>query len=116
MKKVQVSTVRQTADVEVIFINASFISKVINAANAIEGFINQEESCNNIKRLCKPETDENGEQIVDEEGFVKTVPVLDKNGKQVVEYSNAYIDQITMRKLDERVKPFLVELRKALEE
>jgi len=116
MKKIQVSTVRQTADVEVIFINASFISKVINAANAIEMLIDASERCNSIHRLYKPETDEYGKEVTNEEGLVKTVPVLDENGKQIVEYNEAYICPNTLQELDERVKPFLRELRKALEE
>lgn len=32
MRKIQVSTVRQTADVEVIFMNATFVAKVLKAA------------------------------------------------------------------------------------
>lgn len=35
MKKIQVSTVRQTADVEVIFMNTTFVAKVLNAANTL---------------------------------------------------------------------------------
>ena len=36
MKKIQVSTVRQTADVEVVFVNANLISKVIIYSMALE--------------------------------------------------------------------------------
>ena len=40
MKKVQVSTVRQTADVEVIYVNANLISKTIKADNVLDGDMN----------------------------------------------------------------------------
>lgn len=35
MRKIQVSTVKQTADVEVIFMNVTFVAKVLKAAYAL---------------------------------------------------------------------------------
>lgn len=117
MKQINVSTVRQTADVEVIFINANLISKVIKANIAIDDIITYATTYNNaIRPLMTTKLNEDGSAVVDPDtGCEVMTPVLDKNGKPVVEYKELYLDSDQLRSIAENVAPFLRELVKAFE-
>lgn len=114
-KKIQLSTVRQEADVEVVFVNANLICKVINACNAAQAIIDNAEQHYCIKAQREPALNENGEPIVDENGCGVEKPVLDKKGNQVYNYGNYRMAEDELRDLHIRVLPFLTELRNALE-
>lgn len=114
-KKIQLSTVRQEADVEVVFVNAAFISKVINADNAIQGIVNGALRYGAITPVNEPEVDENGNEVTDANGCLVFKPVLNSDGNQKVEYNSFNITKEELVDLNETVLPFLTELRKALE-
>jgi starvation-inducible outer membrane lipoprotein len=113
-KKIQLSTVRQEADVEVIYVNAALICKVINAHNSINQIINEALGCC-IRPQSKPKMNENGDVVADENGFVMEEPVLDKNGNQIIEYDSYHMSVEQLRSLHQVVLPFLAELRNTLE-
>lgn len=116
MKKIQVSTVRQTADVEVLFVNANLISKAIRASIVIENIIELAKAQGCIIPRYNQESDENGNPITDNKGIIKTTPVLDENNKQVIDYQSVDVSKEDLRDLNEQVMPFLTELTKAFEE
>jgi hypothetical protein len=108
MKKIQVSTVKQTADVEVIYVNAHLISKAIKSLVTLEeldGIIE-----NDSRRVDEvPEVDAEGKPVVDGlTGEVKT--------KEVEHYTPSYIDGAMLERIHEIVVPFLKELTNAFEE
>lgn len=105
MKKVKVSTVRQLADVEVIYVNANLISKVINADNAIKEIIINATSQGCISPKYAEVTDENGATTVQ--------PAVDETGKQIIEYSSMHIDSYSVAEIAEKVAPILNELTAA---
>lgn len=105
MKKVKVSTVRQLTDVEIIYVNASLISKVINADNAIKEIIINATSQGCISPKYADVTDENGETT--------TQPAVDETGKQLVEYSSMHLDSYNVAEIAEKVAPILNELTTA---
>lgn len=115
MKKIQVSTVRQTADVEVLFVNANLISKVIRASIAIENIIELAKARGCIVPRYYQEEDENGNPITDDKGIIKTTPVLDENNKQIIDYQRADVSKEDLQALNEQVMPFLKELTEAFE-
>lgn len=115
MKKIQVSTVRQTADVEVLFVNANLISKVIRASIAIENIIELAKDQGCIIPRYYQEEDENGNPLTDDKGIIKTTPVLDENNKQIIDYSQVDISKEDLRALNEQVMPLLKELTEAFE-
>jgi hypothetical protein len=115
MKKIQVSTVRQTADVEVLFVNANLISKAIRASIAIENIIKLAKAQGCIIPRYHQENDENGNPITDDKGIIKTTPVLDENNKQIIDYQRADITEEDLYALNEQVMPFLTELTEAFE-
>lgn len=107
MKKIQVSTVRQTADVEVVFINANLISKVIKAQSALDRMLDG-------TRTPAIKRNENGEEVVDENG--KPVQENDENGNPIYEYSYRGIREIIdIVDLHEKVKALIDELVDAFE-
>lgn len=106
-KKIQISTVKQTADVQVINLNAYFVAKAIKAAVAMNS--------NEFRGLREPryELDENAERMLDDNG--KPVILKDENGK--VKYSyDGYLTEEGVDALLDTVKPFLDELVEAFEE
>lgn len=105
MKKIQVSTVRQTADVEVIFINANLISKVIKADIAIDNLILDATLYEHIKPELKEKTDENGNLAFE--------PVVDEKGNEKTIYSSHQISEDQLRAIAENVAPLLRELVEA---
>ena len=115
-KKIQLSTVRQEADVEVIYVNAALICKVINAHNAITSIIGEAQACRAIKNLHEPVLDEDGNPVVDEKTGNEIIkPVVDEKGNEVFEYSPYYVQPTDIKDLNEVILPFLTELRNVLE-
>ena len=108
MKKIQVSTVRQTADVEVLFINASLIAKAINANNAIQDIIEKAKACGCIVPRYENVCDDEGE-VVDHK------PVLDDKGNQVIDYTSCHLESYEVVKVNTVVATFLKELVDAFE-
>lgn len=106
-KKIQISTVKQTADVQVINLNAYFVAKAIKAQVAINSHMS--------RGLREPryELDENAKRVLDDNG--KPVILKDENGK--VKYSyDGYLTEEGVDALLDVVKPFLDELVEAFEE
>lgn len=114
-KKIQLSTVRQEADVEVIYVNAALICKVINANNALKRIIDDAKLCNHIKAETQLAKNDDGTPCLTEEGYEIEEPILDKNGKAVVHYASHSLGGEELMELAEVVLPFLNELRKTLE-
>ena len=110
MKKVQVSTVRQTANVEVIYVNANLISKTIKADNVLTRLLAEANRYGAINEEYK--VDEDGDPLHDENG--KPIPNI-VDGKQVVSYNCFQLDAADVRELAEVVAPFLTELVEAFE-
>lgn len=110
MKKVQVSTVRQTADVEVIYVNANLISKTIKADNVLTKLLAEAHEYGAINEEYK--VDEDGNLLHDEEG--KLLPNI-VDGKQVVIFNDFHLDASDLQELAEVVAPFLTELVEAFE-
>lgn len=108
MKKIQVSTVKQTADVEVIYVNSNLISKAIKSLVALEKLDNDIEY--QARRMDEvPEVDNEGKSVVDGlTGEVKT--------KEIERYDSLYIDGPTLERIHKIVVPFLKELTNAFEE
>jgi hypothetical protein len=107
MKKIQVSTVRQQADVEVVFINANFISKVIKAQSALDRVLD------GTRTPCV-QRDENGNDVVDENG--KPVYVKDDADNSIYEYGYRGIrEQRDIADLHEKVKSLIDELVNAFD-
>lgn len=94
-KKIQVSTVRQEADVQVIALNAYFIAKAVKMQLELENI------CMCAKDVCKKFNDETK----------KYEDVLDENGNKTYRYN-----RVDSEPLVERILPFLQELTKAFEE
>ena len=108
-KKVQVSTVRQTADVEVIFINANLISKVIKSHIALDDLIRRTTDYGGIGKQDVYKT-ENGELLRDENGDL----VIDKDKVEYI-YQDCRMDSDILKDLNETVLPFLKELVEAFD-
>ncbi len=107
MKQIEVSTVRQTADVEVVFVNANLISKVIKAQNALDRMLE------GTREPCF-RTNEEGEQILDENN--KPIQAKTEDGKLVYQYNYRGIrEQRDLEDLHEKVKSLIDELVNAFE-
>lgn len=104
-KQIQISTVRQTADVEVIFVNANLISKAIRASMAAHNVLDKCVCINHV-----PECDEDGTPKRNENGE------LIFTDKTIKSYFPHDIREEDLKSLDETVLPFLDELCKAFEE
>ena len=109
-KKVQVSTVRQTADVEVIFINANLISKVIKSHIILDSLISEAKHCRAIETVEVPMTDADGNPILDENGCVK----VDEK-ETTLKYHPCDLWDSQLKDLNETVLPFLKELVEAFD-
>jgi hypothetical protein len=107
MSKITVSTVKQTADVQVLYVNAYLISKVIRAQVEMESLL-----CPN--RQPVPETDDEGDVITDENGNI--VIAKDENGNEIYSYCSRYAEPQDLEALDKKVLSLLNELAKAFEE
>lgn len=107
MKQIQVSTVRQTADVEVVFVNANLISKVIKAQSALDRMLDG-------TRTPMVKQDNNGEPVLDANG--KPVFETDENGNIIYDYSYRGIkEQRDIADLHEKVKSLIDELVNAFD-
>lgn len=108
MKKIQVSTVRQTADVEVVFINANLISKVIKAQSALDRMLD------GTRTPVIKHRDDNDEEVLDENG--KPVFETDDAGNILYSYSYRGIkEERDIADLHEKVKSLIDELVDAFE-
>jgi hypothetical protein len=108
MKKIQVSTVKQTADVEVIYVNSNLISKAIKSLVALEQLDSTIER-DSMRIDTIPEVDAEGKPVVDGlTGEVKT--------KEIEFYDSLRIDGQTSSSIHKIVVPFLKELTNAFEE
>ena len=92
MAKIQVSTVKMTADVEVINVSSYLVANVVRAHDCVDMLI---EMNKHVKEKYNDDTK-------------KWEPVLDKNGNPEYEYSD-----ITTQTIEERVYPLLKELVEA---
>ena len=115
MKKIQVSSVPMNTNVEVLFVNGNLISKAIRAQIAITKIHNAILDNGNIRPMTVTVKDENGNAIVDKDGFEKQEPMLDKNNNPVINYSSHRLDGADVEALDKYVVPFLKELTDAFE-
>lgn len=113
MKKIQVSTVRQEADVEVVFVNSNLISKAIRASIAAKAILDKMcEYGNAIGPVIK--RDDEGGEVLDENG--KPIQELDENGNPIFEYSYFKMDAVLVEQFHKHVAPFIEELTTAFEE
>lgn len=117
-KKIQVNTVKQTADVQVLFINASLITKALRADMASKEILSKliDDFNAAIKARTEQVIDEVGNVVTDENGNPKTKPVLDKNGNQVYDYSYMRMDAKYAEMFHTQIAPFLKELVDAFDE
>lgn len=112
-KKIQVSTIRQEADVEVVFINSSIISKAIRASIAVKGILDKMREYNDAIIPVIKKDDEGGE-VLDENG--KPMPELDENGNPMFSYNYFKMDETFVEQFHKHVAPFIEELTTAFEE
>lgn len=107
MKQIVVSTVRQTADVEVVFVNANLISKVIKAQSALDRMLDG-------TRNPIVKHNEEGEEILDANG--KPVFETDDKGNIIYEYGYRGIREARdIADLHEKVKSLIDELVNAFD-
>lgn len=66
MKKIQISTVKQTADVQVINLNAYFIAKAVRTQIEVQRFIKILKDQHVIEEVYELVKDENGNPVFDE--------------------------------------------------
>lgn len=112
-KKIKVSTVRQEADVEVVFINSNIISKAIRASIAAKSILDKMCEYNSaINPVIKK--DNEGEEVHDENG--KPIQELDENGKPMFNYSYFRMDAVLVAEFHKYIAPFIEELTTAFEE
>lgn len=117
MKKIQVSTVRQTADVEVVFVNANLIKKALHAQMAASKIAKRMEQSRDVYPLTETDVDQDGNPIVDEKtGKTKEHPVLDEKGNQLWHYDYHRLDDNEVEDFYKNVVPFLDELVNAFDE
>lgn len=116
MKKIQVSTVEQTASVEVIYVNATLIAKALRAQMAAEKIAANMEANRNVYPVTHTRVDENGEAVLNEKGFAIEDPELDEKGNQVWYYGNHRLDASDVENFYKNVAPFLKELVDAFEQ
>lgn len=114
-KKIQLSTVRQEANVEVVFVNAALICKVINSHNTVAQLISRAINERIIKKATRFVIDENGKEVLDENGCMIEEPICDQQGNPITQYNQLYLEGDELRDIAEIVLPFLDELRIALE-
>ena len=115
-KKIKVSTVNMNSDVQVLFINASLITKALRAQMAASKIATRMENNRDVYPLMETETDQDGKPIVDENGYEKQRPVLDEKGNQVWYYGTHRLDAVDVENFYKNVAPFLKELVDAFDE
>jgi len=115
-KKIQVSTVNMTSDVQVLFVNANLITKGLRAQMAASKIAKHMEDNRNVYPVMETEVDQEGNPIVDERGYAKEHPMLDEKGNHVWYYGNHRLDATDVEDFYKNVAPFLKELVDAFEE
>ena len=115
MKKIQVSTITKNAEVEVLFVNANLISKAIRASIAVNEIIGRAKADGCIIPRYDTPLDENGNPEHDDRGIIKTAPVLDEKGNQIIDYTRTEVSAFELQKLSEEVDAFLTELTEAFD-
>lgn len=105
MKKIQISTVRQEANVEVIYVNAALISKVVKAHVAANNVIANAKERGIIVEPTVMSIDGNGDEVMKR--------ATDEKGNLITEYCGASDELIA---LNETIAPLLSELVNAFEE
>lgn len=103
MKRIQITTVQKTANVEVIELNSSFVAKSVRAGDAAQEALR---ILNEDAPVC-PVIDDNGCEVIDETG--KTVMETDWDEWKRRGYSGLNIRDLLCKTI-----PFAVELRDAL--
>lgn len=116
MKKIHVSTVNMNSDVQVLFINASLITKALRAQMAASKIATKMENNSDVYPKTETEVDQNGNPIIDEKGYEKQRPVLDEKGNQVWYYGVHRLDSANVEDFYKNVAPFLKELIDAFDE
>lgn len=115
-KKIRVSTVNMNSDVQVLFINASLITKALRAQMATEKIAKRMENNRDVYPVTEPDVDQDKNPITDENGCIKEHPVLDEKGNQVWYYGMHRLDANEVEDFYKNVAPFLKELVDAFEE
>ena len=95
MKKIQVTTIEKMANVQIIELDASFISRVVRLQAKLEPL---------VKDITRTKRRYNDKEK-------KYEDVLDENGNKVIEY-----ERVDGKILAETILPFFDELCKAFEE
>jgi len=116
MKKIHVSTVEQTANVEVIYVNATLITKALRAQMAAQEIAKRMENNRSVRPAMEQEVDQEGNPITDKNGCLKEKPVLDEKGNQTWEYRSYCLGDGEVENFYKNVAPFLKELVDAFEE
>ena len=115
-KKIRVSTVNMNSDVQVLFINASLITKALRAQMAASKIVANMENNRNVYPVTHDRLDENGEPVFNEKGFAIEDPELDEKGNQLWYYGTHRLDANDVENFYKNVAPFLKELVDAFEE
>lgn len=115
-KKIQVSTVNMQSDVQVLFINASLITKALRAQMAASKIAARMENNRDVYPVMEPDVDQDKNPFTDENGCVKEHPVLDEKGNQVWYYGMHRLDANAVEDFYNNVAPFLKELVDAFDE
>ena len=105
-KQIKVSTVRQEADIEVVYVNSNLISKAIRASIATKIIIDEMKTRGSISTVMQ--CDEEGAPIVDENG--KTIPQLDEKGNLIYNYNYCSLDPTFVGQFHTQIAPFIEEL------
>lgn len=115
-KKIRVSTVNMTSDVQVLFVNANLITKALRAQMVASKIAKHMEDTRNVYPVMEAEVDQEGNPILDEKGYAKEHPMLDEKGNQIWYYGSHRLDAIDVEDFYKNVAPFLKELVDAFEE
>lgn len=105
MKKIQITTVQKTANVEVIELNSSFVAKSVRAGDAAQEALR----ALNENAPLKPVLDDNGCEVLDDNGEGKVLMETDWDEWRRRGYSGINVQDLLCKTI-----PFAVELRDAL--
>lgn len=115
-KKIRVSTVNMNSDVQVLFINSSLITKALRAQMAASKIAESMEHNGDARPVTRTRVDENGEAVLNEQGFAIEDPELDEKGNQLWYYGDHCLDPNDVENFYKNIAPFLKELVDAFEE